>query len=120
AWVPLLCLAAVERLGPGQGVGVSFLGSISTHVRFLVTLPLVFATEVWVSPRLRHFVRDAIDTRIVPDAEVPALERTISLAHRLRDRRAGARDSRGSVRATGHPPIRPAGRTPILAGDRSR
>src|SRR5262249_27521504 len=85
AWVPLLCLAALERLGPDQGVAVSFLGSVSTHVRFLVTLPLVFATEVWVSPRLRHFVRDAIDTRLVPDAEVPALERAIRLAHRLRD-----------------------------------
>ena len=55
AWVPLLCLALLERLGPGQGVAVSFLGSVSTHVRFLVTLPLVFATAVWVDPRLRHF-----------------------------------------------------------------
>jgi hypothetical protein len=50
-----------------------------------MTIPLLFATEVWVSPRLRHFVQDAIDTRIVPDAEVPALERAIHLAHRLRD-----------------------------------
>jgi hypothetical protein len=85
AWIPLLCLAALERLGPGQGVAVSFLGSVSTHVRFLVTLPLVFATEVWVNPRLRHFVGDAVDTRLVPEAEVPALERAIRLAHRLRD-----------------------------------
>jgi hypothetical protein len=85
AWVPLLCLAALERLGPGQGVAVSFLGSVSTHVRFLVTLPLVFATEVWVTPRLRHFVGDVVDTRLVPEDEVPALERAIRLAHRLRD-----------------------------------
>jgi hypothetical protein len=85
AWVPLLCLTALERLGPGPGVAVSFLGSVSTHVRFLVTLPLVFATEVWVSPRLRNFVRDAIDTRLVPDAELPALERAVRFAHRLRD-----------------------------------
>jgi hypothetical protein len=85
AWVPLLCLAALERLGPSQGVAVSFFGSVSTHVRFLVTLPLVFATEVWVSPRLRHFVRDAVDTRLVPEAEIPALERAIRRAHRLRD-----------------------------------
>jgi hypothetical protein len=83
AWVPLLCLAALERLSPGQGVAVSFLGSVSTHVRFLITLPLVFATEAWVSPRLRHFVRDAIDTRLVPDTEVPALERAIRLAHNI-------------------------------------
>jgi hypothetical protein len=85
AWVPLLCLTALERLGPGQDMAVSFLGSVSTHVRFLVTLPLVFATEVWVTPRLRHFVGDAVDTRVVPEAEVPALERAIRLAHRLRD-----------------------------------
>ena len=66
-------------------MAVSFLASVNTHVRFLITLPLVFATEVWVSPRLRHFVRDAVDTRLVPEAEVPALERAIRLAHRLRD-----------------------------------
>lgn len=84
AWVPLLCLAALERL-PGQGVAVSFLGSVSTHIRFLVTFPLLFVTEVWVDPRLRHFVQDVFDTRLVPEAEVPALERAIRLAHRLRD-----------------------------------
>jgi hypothetical protein len=85
AWIPLLGLTALERLGPGHGVAVSFLGSVSTHVRFLVTLPLVFATEAWITPRLRHFVGDAVDTRVVPEAEVPALERAIRFAHRLRD-----------------------------------
>jgi hypothetical protein len=85
AWVPLLCLTAFERLGPGHGEAVSFLASVSTHVRFLITVPLLFATEVWVSPRLRHFVRDAVDTGLVPDAEIPALERAIHHAHRLRD-----------------------------------
>jgi hypothetical protein len=76
---------ALERLGPDPGVTVSFLGSVSTHIRFLVTLPLVFATEAWIGPRLRHFVRDLVDTRLVPEDEVPALERAIRLAHRLRD-----------------------------------
>jgi hypothetical protein len=85
AWIPLLCLAVLERLGSGQGVAVSFLGSVSTHIRFLVTLPLVFAAEVWIGPRLRHFVHDAIETRLVPEAEIPALGRAIRLAHRLRD-----------------------------------
>ena len=84
-WVPLLCLAMRERLGPGPGQAISFLGSVSTHIRFLVTLPLVFATEVWVGPRLRHFVQDAVDVGLVPETEVPALERAIRLAHRLRD-----------------------------------
>jgi len=36
-------------------------------------------------PALRHFVWDAVDTRLVPDAEIPVLERAIRLAHRLRD-----------------------------------
>jgi hypothetical protein len=84
-WVPLLCLTAFQRVGPGQAEAISFLGSVSTHIRFLVTLPLVFATEVWVGPHLRHFVQDAVDTRLVPEAEVPALERAIRLVHRLRD-----------------------------------
>jgi hypothetical protein len=82
AWLPLLCLAAFERQWPGQGV--SFLGSVSTHIRFLA-IPLLFATEVWVDPRLRHFVQDAVATSLVPEPEVPTLERAIRLAHRLRD-----------------------------------
>jgi hypothetical protein len=85
AWIPLLCLAALERVGPGQGVVVSFLGSLNTHIRFLVAIPLVFVTEVWLDPRLRHFVQDVVATRLVPEAEVPALERAIRLTHRLRD-----------------------------------
>jgi hypothetical protein len=84
AWVPLLCLVVLERPG-GPGDTVSFLGSVSTHIRFLVTLPLVFAAEVWVAPRLRHFVRDAADTGLVPETELPALARAIRVAHRLRD-----------------------------------
>jgi hypothetical protein len=85
AWVPLLGLALLDGLGPGPGGAVSFLWSVSTHVRYLVAIPLLFATEAWVDPRLRHFVRDAVDTRLVPEADVPALERTVRLARRLRN-----------------------------------
>jgi hypothetical protein len=82
AWVPLVGLAALDAR---QGVFASFLKSVNTHVRFLVAVPLMLVSEAWIDPRLRRFVRDVMTSRLVPEAEVPALERAIRLAHRLRD-----------------------------------
>jgi hypothetical protein len=83
AWVPLMGLAAVQGIGSDQDV--SFLTSINTHVRFLVAIPLAFAGEMWIDPRLRQFVRGLATSHLVPPTEVPALDRAVRLAHRLRD-----------------------------------
>ena len=85
AWIPLMVLALLEGRGSGQEAAVSFLASISTHVRFLVAIPLAFVGEVWIDPRLRQFVRGLVVSHLVPPADVPALDRAIRLTHRLRD-----------------------------------
>jgi hypothetical protein len=85
AWVPLLCLVVLERVGPGPGQPGSFLASINTHVRFLVAIPLMFFAEVWIDPRLRHFVQDLVAADLVTATEIPALARAIRFTHRIRD-----------------------------------
>jgi hypothetical protein len=83
AWVPLMGFAALQSVASGPEV--SFLASISTHVRFLVAIPLAFVGEMWIDPRLRQFVRGLVASRLVLPAEVPALDRAVRLTHRLRD-----------------------------------
>src|SRR4029450_8092173 len=83
-WLPLLCLVLLERVGPGPGQAGSFLASIDNHVRFLVAIPLMFFAEVWIAPRLRHFVQDLVVAGLVTETETPALTRAVRLAHRLR------------------------------------
>jgi hypothetical protein len=83
AWVPLMGLIALQ--GVASGRDVSFLASISTHVRFLIAIPLAFLGETWIDPRLRQFVRGLVASRLVLPAEVPALDRAVRMAHRLRD-----------------------------------
>ena len=84
-WLPLLCLVVLERVGPGPGQPGSFLASINTHVRFLVAIPLMFFAEVWIDPRLRHFVQDLVVAGLVTGTETPALTRAVRLTHRIRD-----------------------------------
>jgi hypothetical protein len=78
-------LALFEGVAWSQDAAVSFLASISTHVRFLLAIPLAFVGEVWIDPRLRQLVRGLVAARLVPSDDVPALERAVRLAHRLRD-----------------------------------
>ena len=84
-WLPVLCLVVLERVGPGAGQPGSFLASINNHVRFLVAIPLMFFAEVWIDPRLRHFVQDLVVAGLVTGTETPALTRAIRVTHRMRD-----------------------------------
>jgi hypothetical protein len=84
-WLPLLALSAFEGHALGAAVTVPFLSSIALHVRFLVAIPLLFVAEGWVDPQLRSFVRQVVDSRLVPAAELPSLEAAIRTASRLRD-----------------------------------
>ena len=84
-WLPLLFLVVLERVGPGPGQPGSFFASINTHVRFLVAIPLMFFAEVWIDPRLRHFVQDLVFAGLVTGTETSALTRAIRLTHRIRD-----------------------------------
>jgi hypothetical protein len=85
-WVPLLLLTAGQALGGGDARVVrSFIESVSVHARLLVAIPLFFAAEAWIDPRLRHFVQHLIDAELVAPAETGALERAVRTVSRLRD-----------------------------------
>ena len=63
----------------------SFVDSVSSHARLLVAIPLFFAAETWIDPRVRHFVEHLVDSELVPPADVGRLAATVRIASRLRD-----------------------------------
>lgn len=73
-WGPLFVLSAVQGHLMGN-VTIPFLADVSSHARFLVALPLLFAAEGWIDPRLAGFVRQILDSRLVLRPSAPPLSR---------------------------------------------
>ncbi len=84
AWLPLLALTLLRHSAGGISP-LSFLRDVEAHVRFLVALPVLIAAEVIVHRRLRIVTRSFIARDIVRPADVPAYERALESAVRLRD-----------------------------------
>ena len=83
-WVPLLLLAVAGHAAGGLGP-ISFFRDVEVQVRFLVALPVLLAAEVMVHRRLRFVVRNFIRRDIVRTEDVPAFDKAIESAIRLRD-----------------------------------
>jgi hypothetical protein len=83
-WGPLFVLSAVQG-HLMRNVTIPFLADVSSHARFLVALPLLFAAEGWIDPRLAAFVRQILDSRLVLPAERPTFDSTVRAVARLRD-----------------------------------
>jgi hypothetical protein len=83
-WLPLAVLSAVEGHLFG-GPKFSFLHDIETHVRFLVSLPVLLLAEITVHRRLRSAVRNFIDRHIVSPEELPKFRAAIDSAIRMRN-----------------------------------
>lgn len=69
-WAPLVVLSALQTvlfIGPA----VTFYGSLGTHARFLLAIPLFFVAETWFDARTGEVLRDLVRARVVPVAEVP-------------------------------------------------
>jgi len=81
AWGVLMAL----RLLQGFGHNVFSLAVIGAHVRFLVAIPLFFACETWVAPRMAEFVRNIVRSGLVPETELPALASDIRRVGRMKD-----------------------------------
>jgi hypothetical protein len=84
AWVPLLALSILEGHAWGGSLAVPFLLDVEVHVRFLVVLPLLIATELVVHQRMQPVVRQFRDRHLIPDAELPRFEAAMASAFRLR------------------------------------
>ena len=83
-WVPLavLSLAQAHALG---GAKLSFFRDIETHVRFLVSLPVLILAEVIVYQRIRPVVKSFVERRVVTPEELPKLYAAINSAMRMRN-----------------------------------
>jgi hypothetical protein len=84
-WGPLLLLTIVQALSGDGRLMRSFVDSVSSHARLLVAIPLFFAAETWIDPRIRRFVEYVVDSGLVPRAEVGRWATTVRIASRLRD-----------------------------------
>ena len=83
-WVPLavLSLAQAHFLG---GAKLSFFHDIETHVRFLVSLPVLILAEMIVHQRLRSAVKSFVERRVITPDELPKFYAAINSAMRMRN-----------------------------------
>jgi hypothetical protein len=82
-WLPLLVLTI---LLPGASTGrLSFFHDIEVHVRFLIALPVLIAAELIVHSRIRLVVRRFLERGIVLPADLPAFQKAVASAVRLRN-----------------------------------
>lgn len=84
-WVPLLVLATIEGGLFTRGAAVGFLPSVATHARFLVAMPLFFLAEAWIDPRFAAFVRQIVESGLVPRGKLHILDAAVRRAERWRD-----------------------------------
>jgi hypothetical protein len=83
-WLPLLLLSTISGYTLG-GVQIPFLHDLETHVRFLLTLPLLLVTEWVVHQRLKPVVLQFIERGIITVEVRPLFDACIASALRLRN-----------------------------------
>jgi hypothetical protein len=83
-WAPLavLSLAQAHFLG---GAKLSFFRDIETHVRFLVSLPVLILAEMVVHQRIRPVIKSFVERRVVTAEELPKFYAAIHSAMRMRN-----------------------------------
>jgi hypothetical protein len=80
-WIVLVALAAIE----GYVATIFSLDMIAGHVRLLVAIPLLFACEGYVAPRMATFVRSLVTTGVVRSDFDGSFTREIERMARLRE-----------------------------------
>lgn len=84
-WLPLLVLAAVEGHALGPTPRTAFLFDFATYARLFLAVPLIFAAELLVGPRMRNaglmFVHAGI---IHPDSDA-GFAAAVARVHRRRE-----------------------------------
>jgi hypothetical protein len=80
-WIPLLVLA-LARPRQGGGEAISFLEDLSTHVRFLVVVPLLLLVEVSIGRRTRLAAAHFVHANLVAAADRPRFDALLRKAAR--------------------------------------
>jgi hypothetical protein len=82
-WCVLLLLALIG----GVGYKLFSLSLIGGHIRLLVAIPLFFICESMLDPRMTAFVRTIVQSGIVPQRALPALESEVARITRWQESR---------------------------------
>jgi hypothetical protein len=69
-WVPLAVLSLAQGRFLG-GTKLSFLRDIETHIRFLVSLPVLILAEMMVDQRIRPAMKRFVERHVVTTEELP-------------------------------------------------
>jgi hypothetical protein len=85
-WLPLLLLSAAQGLVFGKHPQVPFLKDFAVHVRFLIALPMLIVSEIWIDPRLGITVNHFLKSGLIKEADLPSFEAVVEKVTRLRDR----------------------------------
>ena len=83
-WVPLAVLSLAEAHFLG-GAKLSFFRDIETHVRFLVSVPVLILAEMIVHQRIRPVVKSFVERRAVTAEELPKFYAAIDSVMRMRN-----------------------------------
>jgi hypothetical protein len=81
-WLPLAVLSLVQAHLLG-GIKLSFARDIETHVRFLISLPLLILTEMLVRQRIRDVARNFVERKVVTPEELPKFYAALNSAARI-------------------------------------
>jgi hypothetical protein len=83
-WLPLavLSLAQAHFLG---GAKLPFFRDIETHVRFLISLPVLILAEMLIHERIWPVVKRFVEQRVVTPEELPKFYAAINSAMRMRN-----------------------------------
>ncbi|MGZ5055450.1 MAG: hypothetical protein ACXWAT_10990, partial [Methylobacter sp.] len=84
-WLPLLLLTLLSGQALDGGLKIPFLYDLETHVRFLLSLPLLLLTELIVHRKLLPLVWHFTDRGIITAETRPRFEAHIASALRLRN-----------------------------------
>ena len=80
-WLPMLVLAFL-RPGDGAGAEVSFFEDLTTHVRFLVLVPLLLIAEAPIGRRTRHVAAQFPEAGMLTRADRPRFEALLRQARK--------------------------------------
>jgi hypothetical protein len=83
-WIPLAILSLIDGQFAGKA-GLTFLRDVETHVRFLVALPILIASEHLVHQRLRPMVKAFLSRNIIQTTQIPKFNAAVDSALRMRN-----------------------------------
>lgn len=83
-WLPLLVLCVLNG-SLLRGIQIPFWADIETHVRFLVTVPLMIVAEFIVHLRMRDIVAQFVERKLIPNGALERFQGAIVSAMKWRN-----------------------------------